>query len=193
MNESSVEIQNKHYLIYYKGASDNYGGHSVIYFVLAPDPAQAIIRFLLVHYPELVVEDDGSILVNGARYPHPLAFVEVWFKTYGEWQIREFPEWTLLQSAAEVFCGESSDGPAEIVGLCRKLLTVQFPRSRARAFVWYLRQGTLVTFYRGRRNGRMEVLQRCLWNWDGRTETMEEWKGDYSTLMADLNIDIIRY
>lgn len=42
------------------------------------------------------------------------------------------------------------------------------PRSRARAFVWYLIDGPLVTFYRPTRRGRrqpIEILDRCHLPW----------------------------
>ena len=178
--------ENKLFLIFDKGA------HSVVYFVRAKSLREAILQFLLNQNHELKLEADGALREGAASYPHPLAYVERWYKIYGEWQIRELPEWTLQQPVSEVFCGESEDGPPEIIAICRRELQKRFPRSRAPAFVWYFRQGTLVTFYRKGKSGQIEILQRYLWNWNGRAETVEVWNGDYEQLLTELNVTLIR-
>ena len=102
MNDLGIEEKENHYLIYYKGANGSYGGHAVIYFVWATDATQAILRFLLNQDP--VQEEGGGVLKErGISYPHPLAYIETWYKFYGEWQIRELPDWTLQQPVSEVF------------------------------------------------------------------------------------------
>lgn len=182
--ESSTE---KRYLIYHKGANGNYSGHSLIFFVCAADATQAIVRFLL-NECSIVEEENGVLREYGVAYPHPLAYIEATYKFYGEWQIRELPDWTLEQPVSEIFCGESDDVPAFITAICRTALRKQFPgRYRARAFVWYLRQGTLVTFFQGSAR-RMKILKRYLWSWDGHTERVVEWNGDYKQLINDLLI-----
>ena len=182
------ELQ-KRYLVYSKGAD---GGHSVVYLILAENVTQAMARFIVNQNDCLKLQADGSILEGLDSIWHPLAYVEANYKIHGEWQIRELPEWTLQQQIAEVFCGESSDGPAEIIAICRSELKKVFPRSRAKAFVWYLKQGTLVTFYRRKKPFQIEILKRYLWNWDGREERLEEWAGDYSQIAADLLLEPIR-
>ncbi len=177
----------KRYLIYHKGANGSSGGHALIYFVYAADATQAIVRFLL-NESSIVEEENGTLRAYGAVYPHPLAYIEASYKFYGEWQIRELPDWTLHQPVSEIFCGESDDGPPFIIAICRTALRRQFPgRYRARAFVWYLRQGTLVTFFKGGAR-RMKILKRYLWSWDGHTERVVEYNGDYKQLMNDLLI-----
>jgi hypothetical protein len=186
---TGMEEKEKHYLIYYKGANGNHGGHSVIYFVHAVDATHAMLRFLMNQH---AVQEgrDGLLTENGTIYSHPLAYIETWYKFYGEWQLRQLPDWTRQQPVCEVFCGESEDGLAQVAEICRREFLKEFPRSRARTFVWYLKQGTLVTFFRGSKPARMEILKRYLWRWDGHTQHVEEWRGDYAQLSRDLEIEL---
>ena len=176
-------------MVYSKGAGS---GHSVVYFILAENVTQAMARFLVNQNDFLTQLANGYLLEGLDLVRHPLAYVKANYKIHGEWQIRELPEWTLQHQVAEVFCGESSDGPAEIIAICRTELKKIFPRSRPRAFVWYLKQGTLVTFYRRGKPFQIEVVKRYLWNWHGHDETLEEWAGDYEQITADLAVEPIR-
>lgn len=188
-----MDEQNKRYLVYEKTASGEHTGHAVVHLIRAPDLMKALLRCIQIDFHGSTLGEDGSITVEGLVYEHPLAYIEAEHKIYGEWQIRELPDWTLDQLASEVFCGESSDGTAEIITICRKELLKKLPRSRARAFVWYLRgRRMLVTFYRKAKPFRIEIVARFLWTWDGVTEQVTEWTGDYPQLMSDLNIDLIR-
>lgn len=189
----ALDEQNKRYLVYEKTASGEHTGHAVVHLIRAPDLMKALLRCIQIDFHGSTLGEDGSITVEGLVYEHPLAYIEAEHKIYGEWQIRELPDWTLDQLASEVFCGESSDGTAEIITICRKELLKKLPRSRARAFVWYLRgRRMLVTFYRKAKPFRIEIVARFLWTWDGVTEQVTEWTGDYPQLMSDLNIDLIR-
>ena len=195
-----MDEQNKRYLVYGKPVSATHSGHAVVHLIRAPDLLNALLRCILIEFRDSTLADHGSIIVDnlsipagGFVYEHPLAYIEAEHKIYGEWQIRELPDWTLDQLASEVFCGESSDGTAEIISVCRKELLKKVPRSRARAFVWYLRgRRMLVTFYRKAKPFRIEIVARFLWTWDGVTEQVTEWTGDYHRLMSDLNIDLLR-
>lgn len=170
---------NRHFLIFERGA------HSVVHFVRAATITEAIRSYLAEQNSEIVFQSDGSLLEGKTRYEHLLAYVEAHYKVYDEWQIRELPEWAWLDAVAEVFCGESADGPLSIIDDCRPRFESRFPGVRARAFLWYLREGTLVTFYRKRAN-RLTILQRYLWNWDGHTLTVEEWHGGYEEITKAL-------
>lgn len=131
------------YLIFFRLA------HSVIYFVRGTSVTNAIWNYLHEERePYITLQTDGSVQDDGLVYPHPLAYVEARYKIVSEWQIRRLPEWVWTSRIVEAFCGESEDGPPDIINRCRPLLRQTHPRSRAKAFVWYLEQGTLVTFYR---------------------------------------------
>src|SRR5947209_8560293 len=139
----------KHYLIFTGGR----GYHSVVYLLRAPTLLGAIQRFLQEENSQVTFGPDGSVREPDGRrvltYPHPLAYVEAQYKTHEEWQIRELPEWVWEREYTEdIFCGENADDIEWHVERCRPLLRQEFPRSRVPAFVWYLRDGALVTFYR---------------------------------------------
>lgn len=180
----------KHFIVFHKGAD---GGHAGVYFVLAEEASQAVIRFIQYENDNVVIREDGSLTDDNLVYPHPLAYIEAYYKPFGEWQIRALPDWTLQEHVAEVFCGESGDGPAGVIAVCRRELLKAFPRSRAKAFVWYLNQGTLVTFYRKTKPFQIEVLKRYLWDWKDHMETLEEWNGDHAQIVAALLLNPIRY
>lgn len=98
------------------------------------------------------------------------------------------PDWAWTNPFSEIFCGESLDGPPAVIAECRKRLVKDVPGSRAKAFVWYLAQGTLVTFYHKKGAFNITVLKRHLWNWNGREMTVEEWTGSYDEIVNSLNL-----
>ncbi len=146
-----------YFVIYFKPYnSDDYGGHAVIHLVRAENATQALVRYLQTQLGDLNLGQDGSLTAHGIRYPHPLAYIEAYEKRYCEWQMRRLPMLPVKEPVLEVMCGEDSDWPAYIVTRCRKEYRKEFPNSRAKAFVWYLQDGALVTFYRrNRRAGLM--------------------------------------
>ena len=125
-------------------------------------------------------------------YPHPLAYIEAIFKTDGEWQIRELPDWTWQDDFGEIFCGESEDGPPAVIAECRVPFAQELPDVEAEAFVWYLKAGTLVTFYQ-RETYKIKVLKRYVWNWDGTEVTIKEWDGDHEAIITALSLVPPRY
>jgi hypothetical protein len=67
---------------------------------------------------------------------------------------------------------------------CRLLLRQEFPRSRAKAFLWYLQDGALVTFYRRTGPFQIEVLRRYL---HGSAEpAIQPWTGTYDDILAQM-------
>jgi len=173
---------NKRYLIFV-GES-----HSVIYFVQAPTVVEAIKTYIEGLGGRVAVNDNGTVQDGDDSYPHPLAYIEATAKTHGEWQIREMPDWVWQGQIVEAFCGESKFGVESVVAECRERFMSAFPRARAKAFVWYFREGTLVTFY-WKRAMQMTVIQRYLWNWDGNKKTLEEWTGDYAEIIDGLLLE----
>ena len=171
---------NKTYLIFVRNA------HSVIYFVRAISLSEAMCKYITEQSSKVVLLPDGSLQDEDIHYPHPLAPIEANEKVHGEWQIRELPEWVLQGHVVEAFCGESQDGPASVIAECRKHFAEAFPKARAKAFVWYLKQGTLVTFYRRKNPFEVVILKRYLWDWDGNNLAIVEWKGGYEQILESL-------
>ncbi len=92
---------------------------------------------------DIVLQPDGSLRVIGQSYPHPLAFIEALFKVDSEWQIRRLPEWAGASHTVTEFWGEDARYPAEMIKQCRPTFRKAFPRNRAKAFAWFLEQGTI--------------------------------------------------
>ena len=177
---------NKPYLIFLRDA------HSIVYFVQANSLTQAICKYIADQNRNVVFHADGTLQEADLYFPHPLAYIENREKVNGEWQIRELPEWVFQGPVVEAFCGESQDGPASVIAQCRKRFREAFPKARARAFVWYFKQGTLVTFFRRKNPWEVVILKRYLWDWDGNKLTVEDWEGDYEQIIASLDIVPIR-
>lgn len=168
------------YLIFLRDA------HSVVYFAQGQTTEEALWNYIREMSSEAKRNAEGSISVDSIQYPHPLAYIEANEKIHHEWQIRRLPDWTWEDPFSEIFCGESRDGPLDVIAECRKHFVKDFPGSRAKAFVWYLEQGTLVTFFRKKGAFTITVLKRYLWDWDGKELTIAEWTGDYAEITRSL-------
>ena len=172
----------KHYVIYRHPAES----HSTVYLVCGENAEAAIRAWLqwdvgVPLHPDLAGDLDE--LRPRTRYPHVLALLEAVEKTCGEWQIREVREGAFERPCEEIFCGEHPHDVADYVEWARARLRKEVPRVRVRAFVWYLRSGVLVTFYRQPNVFRIEVVRRYLVK--GRHE-VEPWEGTYADLMDQL-------
>lgn len=173
------------YLIYFRGRNGNFGGHAVVHLVEASTPTDALWRYLWRAVDsDIVRRPDGSIEEAGIVYAHPLDLIEAGFKRYGEWQMRLLLEPTPEEPCAEAFCGEDADNVADVIAECRR----KFGTKRAKAFVWYLREGMLVTFYRKGKPYRIKVLERYLCSYAGGKITIKPWKGDHKDLMDALHL-----
>ena len=182
-----------HYLIFRRCP----GSHSYVDFARAETPLAALQQFLLGNWgQQLSLREDGSVSLGlGSRtvsYPHPLSLIEAEYKTQGEWKIREFPPAILNADFAEGFCGEDVRWIDTYFDACRPHLRREFPRSRAKAFLWYLHKGVLVTFYRRKSADHIETLRRFRHHWDGHEQklTIEPWDGGYDDLLAQLSISM---
>jgi hypothetical protein len=176
-------------------------GHSVVELVRARSPLEAIQRLMKEQKDHLIFCQDGSVVMPYGRrkihYPHPLAYIEANEKVHGEWQIREVPEWVWSSDYEEAFCGEDASDIEWCLKFCRPVLRQELPRSRAPGFVWYLRDGALVTFYRRTRSFEIEVLRRYLIAKSARRgmkangTLVSRWTGGYPELLDQLYL--VRY
>ena len=73
---------------------------------------------------------------------------------------------------------------------CRPTFREAFPKLRARAFVWYLKDGPLVTFHRRvhpRRRWPVEIIARYLLPWDEWGQ-VRPWHGNYDDILEQMNV-----
>lgn len=157
--------------------------HAVVHLVEASSPTDALWEYIwMARNADIVQRSDGSLEDDGILYAHPLEYIEASDKRYGEWQMRLLLDLTPEEPCIEAFCGDDADNVGYVIAECRR----KFGKKRTKAFVWYLREGTLVTFYRKSKSYRIRVLKRYLCNYEGGKRTIKVWKGDYADLMEAL-------
>ena len=187
--------ETRHYMIFRRT-----DGHCANWMVRAASVRDAMQQFALDQCADL--REDGTLVSQDGYggqivYEHPLACIEgqekIW--TGGEdwngWEIRGLREEWWQQSFAEVFCSENPGDVQDYIELCRPLLRLIYPRSRARAFVWYLEDGPLVTFYRSarpRRRWPIEILARYHIAWEQYPKP-QLWTGTYDDISEQMLID----
>ena len=188
-------MHQKHYIIFQH--TDN---HCATYLVRAASLRDALTRYALEQYAGAERREDGSIAVDDGYggttlYAHPLACIEGEEKTHNGglswngWEIRELQEAHWAAGFAEVFCSENPFEVAEHIEWCRPVLRQCYPRSRARGFVWYLKEGPLVTFYRPQKRDRpIKILARYFLP----RQTFphpQEWTGTYDDILEQMATD----
>lgn len=147
--------------------------------------------------------ENGDLIVNTGSddpiiFDHPLPCIEAIEKNqpyyrlgWSGWEIREIGQECWDAEMAEVFCSENPYDIREYISLCRPLLSESLPDSKARAFVWYLKDGPLVTFYR-KRSSRwdwhpLQYLGRFLIPW-AESSKPREWQGTYDDILDQMRI-----
>jgi hypothetical protein len=178
----------KHFIMFQRT-----GGHCTTWLVRAPTLRDAMQQYVLAQGAQAELLKDGSLSVDdgyGGKivYAHPLACIEAEEKTWAGWEVRELQEEHWQAGFAEVFCSENPHDLKEHIQHCLPLLRQRYPRSRARAFVWYLRDGPLVTFYRRayqRRRRRIEILVRYHIPWTEWPRAYE-WEGTHDTILEQM-------
>jgi hypothetical protein len=189
LTDNQFNSPKKLYLIYFKPYGGPVGGHAVIYTVNAASVEEAMQAYARDADPALIIHEDNSVQVGKVVYPHILALIEEGYKTYAEWQIREITPLALQEGVCELFCGDDEDTIVHAVGECKPLLKQIFPGVRPRAFLWHTENGTIVTFYRKKRRGRLEIVARICRDWHGpRAGEVYVWDRDYAALTVALRV-----
>jgi hypothetical protein len=184
-----------HYIIFRRT-----DGHCATWLVRAASLREAMLQYTLdwcagsealLDDRRLAVDDgDGGQVI----YEHPLACIEAREKTHWSgwdwngWEIKQLQPQHWEAAFAEVFCSENPNDVKEYIECCRPLLRQKYPRSRARAFIWYLKEGPLVTFYRPARRGRrwpVKILGRYLLPWKEWPQA-QEWTGTYDDILEQM-------
>jgi hypothetical protein len=187
----------QHFIVFRR--TDN---HCATWLIRANSLRDALIRFALEECAEAELQDDGHIAVSNGygdkiQYDHPLACIENEEKIYngGEswngWEIKLLQEKHWIVEFTEVFCSENPFDVENYIELCRPLHRQRYPRSRARGFVWYLKEGPLVTFYRlikRRHCWPAEVLDRYLISWQEYPKAYL-WNGTYEDILEQMKVE----
>jgi hypothetical protein len=188
--------QAKHFIVFHRT-----DGHCATWLVRAASIGDAMRRFYVEDTSGAELGDDGTIRTHGCGsttiiFTHPLECFESELKSYDGlygtgWEIRELDEQHLRADFAEVFCSADPDEIAGHIHLCRPLFLQKHPGSRARAFVWYLKTGPLVTFHR-RKEKRcrhpIEILCRYHIPWNTWPQ-VSEWHGSYDAILDQLSVE----
>ena len=160
----------------------------------------------MIHYirNEVTAEGEGETFITsdgyGGKivYTHPLECIEaeekIWHGGEG-WnggEIKELTDAHWDASYLEVFCSENPFDVESYIQICQPLLRAHYPRSRARGFVWYLKDGPLVTFYRRKNRARrwpIEILVRYLLPWKDWPQA-QEWTGSLDDILEQLKVEV---
>lgn len=177
---------NNHYLIFETGGC----AHSCVRLVQAPSRYDALKLYLEEEYSLIgfIINADGTVLYDKGMqaFPHLIALIESESKIWGEWQIRRLRPNAWESRYAEIYCGERAPDVETCFDLCRPAFRKDFPRVHEHAFLWYLTDAYLVTFYRRRRtrpNRPIEILGRYIIPHATYPE-VQRWDGDYGEILA---------
>jgi hypothetical protein len=174
-----------HYLIFEKPE----WGHSAVRLLQAPSRYDALKLYVEEEYfpDDVIVNADRTVLFAARKqtFSHLLAFIESECKAQGEFQMRRLSADTWEARFSDVFCGERAPDVETYFDLCRPVFRKEFPRSRAPAFLWYLRDAYLVTFYRRHRRRPIEILKRYIMPHETYPEVLP-WDGDCAEILERL-------
>lgn len=194
-------------------------GHCSVELVQAETLRQALVSYATKVF-SAKTDSRGFLTRDEGKHPyysHPLEFIESNCKAtprYDElqydsknkvllnnsgWEIRSMSQSAWQAQYAEVLCSADPWSIGEYVTLCRSALHQQFPRSRARAFMWYLQDGPLVTFYHKKLDdASITIVKRFVIPWQRQhypnpyvmtAEMVQEWQGTYDDLLIQLKLE----
>jgi hypothetical protein len=185
-----------HYIIFLRT-----DGHCAVWLTRAASLRDAMVTYALDQFGAELC-DDGRLAVDDGYggqtlYEHPLACIEAEAKIWNGgtgwngWEVRQLQQEHWDAGFAEVVCSENPFDVEDYIENCRPFLRQKYPRSRARAFVWYLKDGPLVTFYRPARRRRrwpIEILGRFHLPWPEWPQ-VREWLGSYDDILDQMNTE----
>jgi hypothetical protein len=140
--------------------------HPFASLVCAADFETAVRLFEMDLDPDVQFLPDGSVRLRvdaqEYRYGDWLDYVECCHRWAGEWMVARLPApegdgvWDLLVA-------EGAGDAAEYAGRCRKAAPGEWWRGKS-YFIWWLRSGVIVTFYRRVDAWRIRVTERFLFD-----------------------------
>ncbi|BDI34446.1 hypothetical protein CCAX7_64970 [Capsulimonas corticalis] len=192
-----------HYIIFQRTFA-----HCITELIQAPSLTEALAAYAVKECGAKICDDDSLIDTTGIIYPHSLAMIESKRKAdrkydelqldasggelinHSSWEIRELPSEAWNAPSADIFCSANPDEVSGYIRLCRTEFRKQYPRSRARAFVWHLVDGPLVTFYQARdRDYRrpIKTLKRYLIPWS-QWPDVQEYQGPHQDIVDQMHV-----
>lgn len=204
----------QHFIVFERTA-----GHCYTRLIRAGSLYEALITSIVADSLKSIHRDSVLTTPDGTTYSHPLAYIESLCKSNDKfdelqvrdkdnqllngqsWEIRALPAEALNAEVADVFCSAEPWSLNGYISLCRAEFRKKHPRSRARAFVWYLNDGPLVTFHRRLNKAHrspIEIVGRYLIPWQRQhwprpytlsQEMVQEWHGTYDDLLEQLRVD----
>jgi len=190
-----------HYTIFQRSDA-----HCVTSLLCAPSLREAMATYYVQQSQNAERLEDGSIRIGDSytqcgkiTYTHPLECIESMEKADGwngnSWEIQEVRGNPWAKEFAEIHVSADPDDVKTYIEVCRPFFRKAFPNSRARAFVWYLKAGALVTFHRrknARRRWPIEVMARYLLPWDlmpwEEPGQVQPWQGTYDDILAQMAV-----
>lgn len=186
----------RHFIIFQRSE-----GHCVTWLLRAESICADMGKYYVQMTKSAEIHEDGSISVDSGRrsrtmYSHPLECIESELKSYDglfgcSWEIRELQAYHLQSDFAEVFCSADPDEIKTHIRHCYAKFRLAFPKTLARAFVWYLKTGPMVTFHK-RKDKRhqipIEVLIRFHILWKD-YENVMEWHGSYDDILDQMALE----
>ena len=188
--------QTKHFIVFQRRE-----GHCATWLVGAASLNEALMKYFVQIDGSVEILNDGSIRTQGwgnipVVYESPLECIESELKSSdgiwgNSWEIRELQDQHWQADFAEVFCSADPSEIANHIRLCQPLFHKEFPHSRARAFVWYLNSGPLVSFHRRKKKrcrSPIEVLRRYHLPWKTWPK-VTEWHGSHDDILEQMAIE----
>lgn len=200
-----------HFIVFHRSF-----GHCVTHLIQAGSLREALAKYAVKEL-DCGVQEDGTLIYDNRKYSYPLELIEAEYKRHSRydelqwdekqdkllngssWEIHALPTAAWEAETAEVFCSAEPYSIGSYIELCRPVLRKKIPHSRARAFVWYLKDGPLVTFYRGKFDtGPLEIVGRYLIPWQRQhypkpytmTEDMvQEWHGSFDDVLDQMHVN----
>jgi len=165
--------------------------HPHVYLLSASSVREAVRNYGL---EDGAFEECNGLLINDV-YPGraqifscELQAIECWERSIMPWSIKQLKDEDWSAPLAQVYSSETPSDLKKYVALCREQFGSQHDLPR-KAFVWPLRDGPLVTFYRQRKKYgpiRPEAIgQRFIIPWATWPKVVE-WKGGYDTILEEL-------
>jgi hypothetical protein len=178
----------RHYLIFEEYAHPN------IVMECASSITEALKIYILNNsgVDEIAGAPGTYIDGKGTTYSHELQVIECTERALlTEWTIKEIKPSVWRSPLVECFHGPKKENSFEYVHLCREKFgkTDKLPTE---AFIWELESGPLVTFFRRRHKGRLQIkpqdiAQRFVIPWSTYPLVLP-WTGDYDQLVGDLKL-----
>lgn len=179
----------KHYVIFFRTYA-----HCAMFFVHAASLVEAMVIYS-IQYKGVELLENGSLKSGDGWggdviYSHTLECIESEERADGwngnSWEIQELKDTDWNTPFAEAFWSNDPDDIKTWIEMARPIFRAAFPKSRAKAFVWYLKEGILVTFHRRKsptRRWPIEIMARYLLPWKDK-DRVQPWHGTYDDILA---------